>query len=47
MRAIEKCSSATFIEVDISHRLSALRMLYIETLAYISGSQNFLKYKNI
>ena len=35
VRASGKCSSTTFIEVDISHRIAPLRMLYIVTLTYM------------
>ena len=35
MRASEKCSRTTFIEVDTSHRMRPLRLLYIMTLTYI------------
>ena len=35
VRADEKCSSNTFIEVEICHRMGTLRMLYSMTLTYI------------
>ena len=34
VRASEKCSSMTLIEVDICHRMRALRMLYSVTLTF-------------
>ena len=33
--ANEKCSSITFIEVDICHRMKSLRMLYYVTVSWI------------
>ena len=35
VRASEKCSNMTFIEVDICHGMGPFRMLYSVTLTYI------------
>ena len=41
--ASEKCSSTTFIEVSISHRMAPLRVFYIVTLTYIFNVTKFRK----
>ena len=42
VRANEKISSTTFVEIDISHRMAPLRMLYIVTFTYIFKVTKFL-----
>ena len=42
-RGSEKCSSTTFIEVDISHRMKPLKILYIVTLTFIFKVTQFLE----
>ena len=43
VRASEKCSSKTFIEVDTSYRMVPLQLLYIMTLTYIFKVTTFLQ----
>ena len=42
MKACEKCANTTFIEVDMRHRITPLRLLYIVTLTYIFKDTKFL-----
>ena len=43
VRASGKCSSMTFIEIDIGQQMVPLRMLYTVTLTYIFKITNFLE----
>ena len=43
MSKLAKKSSSTSFEVDISHRITPLRMLYIVILTYISSFTKFLE----
>ena len=38
----EKCSSMTFIEIDICHRMAPLRLVYSMTVTFFSRSNIFL-----
>ena len=42
VRASEKCSRSTFIEVDIAYRMKPFRMLYSETLTNNFKAKHFL-----
>ena len=46
VRASEKCSSTTSIDVNISHQMAPLRMLYIVILTYIFKFKKVLEIYN-